>query len=142
MKVALKLAEEAAKDGETPVGAVIIDQNGQVLGMGRNRREKENSATAHAEIEAIEKAGKRIKDWRLSRCTIYVTLEPCPMCTGAIIMSRIGSLYYGAKDELTGSCGSVINLFMEPYGTKTKVTGGVLEKQCSDLLKTFFKNLR
>ncbi|MCL2247981.1 MAG: nucleoside deaminase [Oscillospiraceae bacterium] len=142
MKIAMKLAEEAAKDGETPVGAVIIDQNGQVLGTGRNRREKENSATAHAEIEAIEEVGKQLKDWRLSGFTIYVTLEPCPMCAGAIIMSRMNSLYYGAKDELTGSCGSVINLFMEPYGTKTKVTGGILEKECSALLKAFFKNLR
>jgi len=142
MRKAIELAKEAAKDGETPVGAVIIDQNGQVLGMGRNRREKENSAIAHAEIEAIEQAGKHQKDWRLSDCTIYVTLEPCPMCTGAIIMSRMNGLYYGAKDELTGSCGSVINLFMEPYGAKTKVTGEILEKECSDLLKTFFKNLR
>jgi tRNA(adenine34) deaminase len=142
MRKAIELAKEAARDGETPVGAVIIDQNGQVLGMGRNRREKENSAIAHAEIEAIEQAGKHQKDWRLSDCTIYVTLEPCPMCTGAIIMSRMNGLYYGAKDELTGSCGSVINLFMEPYGAKTKVTGEILEKECSDLLKTFFKNLR
>jgi len=142
MKKALKLAEEAAKDGETPVGAVLIDQSGQVIGTGRNRREKENSAIAHAEMEAIDRAGKYLKDWRLSGCTLYVTLEPCPMCTGAIIMSRIDKLYFGAKDELTGSCGSVINLFMEPYGAKTKVTGGVLEKECSTQLKDFFKNLR
>ena len=142
MKKAIGLAEEAAKDGEAPVGAIVIDPNGQVIGMGRNRREKENSAIAHAEIEAIARAGKHLKDWRLSGCTLYVTLEPCPMCTGAIIMSRTDSLYYGAKDELTGSCGSVINLFMEQYGAKTKVTGGILEKECSDLLKTFFKNLR
>ena len=142
MEKALELAREAAEDGETPVGAVVVGSDGKIIGTGRNRREKSKSATAHAEIEAIEQACKSQEDWRLTGCTIYVTLEPCPMCAGAIIMSRIDKLFYGAKDELTGSCGSVLNLFMEPYGVKTHVTGGVLEEKCSVLMKSFFKELR
>lgn len=142
MNLALDLAREAADDGEAPVGCVVVCALGNVIGRGRNRREKEKSALSHAELEAISDACKFLGDWRLRGCSLYVTLEPCPMCAGAIIMSRIDRLYYGAKDELTGSCGSVINLFMEPYGAKTKVTGEILEKECSDLLKTFFKNLR
>jgi len=142
MKKALKLAKEAAEDGETPVGAVVVDSNGKIIGSGRNRRERQKSATAHAEIEAIEQACKSLDDWRLSGCAIYVTLEPCPMCAGAIIMSRLDKLFYGAKDELTGSCGSVINLFMEPYGTKTQVIGGVLEEKCRNFMKEFFRNIR
>jgi len=142
MEQALKLAKEAEKDGETPVGAVVVDVDGNIIGSGRNRRESLRSATAHAEIEAIEKACEHLKDWRLTDCTIYVTLEPCPMCAGAIIMSRIDKLFYGAKDELTGSCGSVLNLFMEPYKAKTKVTGAILEEECAKLLKTFFRSLR
>lgn len=142
MKKSLALAREAADDGETPVGAVVVSSCGEIIGTGRNRRETQKSATAHAEIEAIEQACKTLGDWRLSGCAIYVTLEPCPMCTGAIIMSRIEKLFYGTKDELTGSCGSVINLFMEPYGAKTKVTGGILRNECSALLKDFFRNIR
>ena len=142
MKKALTLAKEAAEDGETPVGAVVVNSSGEIIGIGRNRRERKKSATAHAEIEAIEQACKSLGDWRLSGCAIYATLEPCPMCAGAIIMSRPDKLFYGAKDELTGSCGSVINLFMESYGAKTKITGGVLEEECGKLLKDFFNNLR
>jgi tRNA(adenine34) deaminase len=97
---------------------------------------------AHAEIEAITAACRVIGDWRLGGCSIYVTLEPCPMCAGAIIMSRIDKLFYGARDELTGSCGSVLNLFMEPYGHNTQITGGILESECSALLTGFFRKLR
>lgn len=142
MRFALELAREAAEDGETPVGCVIINAAGDVIGNGRNRREKEKLATAHAEIEAITEACKAFGDWRLSGCTLYVTLEPCPMCAGAIIMSRIGKVYYGARDTLSGSCGSVINLFMESYGHSTQITGGILANECSAVLSGFFENIR
>ena len=142
MQLALDLASEAVENFEAPVGCVIIDSSGVVIGRGRNKREKEKSATAHAEIEAIEDACKTLGDWRLTGCSLYVTLEPCPMCAGAIIMSRIDKLFYGARDDLTGSCGSVINLFMEPFGQSTQVTGGILAEECGALLTEFFKNLR
>jgi len=142
MNLALSLAKEAGADGEAPVGCVIIDDEGNIIGKGRNRREKENSALAHAELEAIENAGKALADWRLCGCSLYVTLEPCPMCAGAIIMSRISRVFYGARDEVSGSCGSVINLFMEKYGQQTHVVGGILSDECGKLLTEFFKNLR
>ena len=142
MSIALDLAREAAADGEAPAGCIIIDNNGAVIGCGRNRREKEKVATAHAELEAINTACRTIGDWRLSGCSLYVTLEPCPMCAGAIIMSRIEKVFYGARDELTGSCGSIINLFMESYGQSTQITGGILAEECSALLTEFFKSLR
>jgi len=142
MQEALSLAHEAGADGEAPVGCVVVDAFGNIIGRGRNRREKKNSAIAHAEIEAIDEACKAIGDWRLTGCSLYVTLEPCPMCAGAIIMSRIDKLFYGAREELTGSCGSVINLFMEPYGHSTQITGGILADECSAILKEFFRQLR
>jgi len=142
MQIALSLAREAEQDLEAPVGCVIIDAGGNVIGRGRNRREKEKRTTAHAELEAINDACDRLGDWRLTDCSLYVTLEPCPMCAGAIIMSRIGKVFYGARDDLTGSCGSIINLFMEPYGCSAKVTGGILAQECSALLTGFFKTLR
>jgi len=142
MRQALSLAQEAGADGEAPVGCVVVDATGNVIGRGRNRREKETSATAHAELEAIAEACKTIGDWRLADCSLYVTLEPCPMCAGAVIMSRIDKLCYGARDELTGSCGSVINLFMEPYGQNTQIIGGILAEECAELLSAFFKTLR
>ena len=142
MRIALGLANEAQTEGEAPVGCVIVDAGGSVIGCGRNRRESTKSAVAHAEIEAIESACKALGDWRLAGCSLYVTLEPCPMCAGAVIMSRMDKLYYGAKDELTGSCGSVINLFMESYGQSTQVTGGILADECSEMLSGFFKKLR
>ena len=142
MNLALDLAWDAAEDGETPVGCVIVDVNGDVVGTGRNRREKEKNAIAHAETEAISNACKTLGDWRLTGCSIYVTLEPCPMCAGAIIMSRLSRVFYGARDDLTGSCGSVLNLFMEPYGHYTQITGGLLVNECSGLLTEFFDNLR
>jgi len=142
MRLALSLAREACDDNEAPVGCVIVDEYGAIIGQGRNRREKTASALAHAELEAIEKACKSLGDWRLDGCSLYVTLEPCPMCAGAIIMSRISKIFYGAKDEFTGSCGSVINLFMEPYGHSTQITGSILAGECSALLTDFFKELR
>jgi len=144
MLLAYGLALEAEADGEAPVGCIIIDVEGRIIGRGRNRREGLKSATAHAEIEAIEEACKTIGDWRLSRCTMYVTLEPCPMCAGAIIMSRMGRLFYGARDSLTGSCGSVVNLFMEPYphGQSIQVVGGFLANESGALMTEFFKTLR
>ena len=142
MEAALELAREAALDGEAPVGCVIVGANGEILGCGRNRREKEKRATAHAELDAINSACAARGDWRLGGCSLYVTLEPCPMCAGAIIMSRIDKLYYGARDTITGSCGSIINLFMEPYGHSTQVTGGILESACSVLMSDFFDSIR
>ena len=142
MQMAIELAGKAGEDGEAPVGAIVVDSIGQVIGRGRNRREAQKISTAHAEIEAIHEACRSIADWRLSGCTLYVTLEPCPMCAGAIIMSRIDKLFYGARDELTGSCGSILNLFMEPYGHSTQITGGILETECSALLTEFFRKLR
>ena len=142
MRAALSLAQQAADADEVPVGCVIVDKDGAVIATGRNRRETENNATAHAEIEAIAAACKAVGDWRLDGCTIYVTLEPCPMCTGAIINARIPCVVYGAKDAVTGSCGSVINLFEERYGHKPAVYGGVLQSECADLLTGFFQRLR
>ena len=142
MELALELAAEAAEAGEIPVGCVIADAAGTVIGRGRNRREESGLATAHAEIEAIEQACRETGGWRLDGCAMYVTLEPCPMCAGAVINSRISALYYGAKDEITGSCGSVINLFMERYGHSPKIIGGVMEKECSGLLTDFFRRVR
>ena len=142
MRHALDLAQEAGMDGEAPVGCVITGADGVIIGRGRNRREKEKDATAHAELEAINDACKTLGDWRLDGCSLYVTLEPCPMCAGAVIMSRISKVFYGSREELTGSCGSVINLFMEPYGHRVQVTGGILESECSALLTGFFDNIR
>ena len=142
MKLALELAQEAGADGEAPVGCIIINGSGVVIGRGRNRREKSKSALAHAELEAISEACGTLGDWRLTGCALYVTLEPCPMCAGAIIMARLDKLVYGARDELTGSCGSVFNLFMESYGQSTQVVGGVLADDCGEILTKFFSKLR
>jgi len=142
MSQAILLAAQAKDDGETPVGCVVVDSSGEIIGSGRNRREKLKSAIAHAELEAIKNACITSHDWRLGGCSLFVTLEPCPMCAGAIIMARIDKVFFGACDEITGSCGSIINLFMENYGQKTQVTGGILADECSFLLKDFFRNLR
>ncbi len=141
MKAALKLAQKAADEGEVPVGAVVVC-DGKIVGRGRNRRETKKNAIHHAEIEAIEKACKKLGGWRLHKCDLYVTLEPCPMCTGAIINARIKTLYYGAKDEKAGSCGTLVNLFELPYNHKPEVISGVMEEECADILKKFFKDLR
>ncbi len=141
MKAALKLAKKAGNENEVPVGAVVVF-DGKIIGKGRNRREGKKNALCHAELEAINKACKKLGGWRLHKCDLYVTLEPCPMCTGAIINSRIKTLYYGAKDLKSGSCGSVVNLFELPYNHKPEVVPGILEDDCSNVLRSFFKELR
>ena len=142
MSLALELAREAADNGEVPVGCVIADGEGRVIGRGRNRREEGHDATAHAELEAIREACAEIGDWRLEGCAIFVTLEPCPMCAGAIINSRIPTVVFGARDELTGSCGSVINLFEERYGHRPAVFGSVRAEESARLLKDYFREKR
>ena len=141
MQAALELARQSALEGEVPVGAVIVKDN-EIVGTGRNRREYGKNALYHAEIEAIDSACKKLGGWRLWQCDMYVTLEPCPMCTGAIINSRIKRLVYGASDYKAGSCGSVVNLFSLPYNHKPEVVSGVMQEECAALLTDFFKRLR
>ena len=141
MTEALALAREAFDDGEVPVGCVIV-RNGVIVGRGRNRREKGKSALAHAEIEAISEACRNLGGWRLWECTLYVTLEPCPMCAGAIINARIPRVVYGASDRKCGATGSVCNLFSMSFNHHPKVEMGILEEECSDLLRSFFSRLR
>ncbi len=141
MNQAIALAKEAAEDGEVPVGAVVV-LDGKIVGAGRNRREISKNALAHAEIEAINEACRALGGWRLWQCDMYVTLEPCPMCTGAIINSRIKRLVYGASDYKEGSCGSVVDLFSLPYNHKPEVVSGVMQEECAALLTDFFKKLR
>ncbi len=141
MLEALNEAKKAGTELEVPVGAVIVQEN-KIIATGRNRREKSNNAISHAEIEAIESACKVLNSWRLINCDLYVTLEPCPMCAGAIINSRISKVIYGAPDPKAGSCGSVINLFDLPYNHKPQVISGVLKQECSAVLSEFFKSLR
>ena len=142
MERALALSEEAAAAGEIPVGCVIVDGEGALLSEGRNRREERGDATAHAEVEAIRCASARRGDWRLEDCTIFVTLEPCPMCAGAILNARIGAVVYGAREEKSGSLGSVVDLFSENYGFRPRVYGGVCRERCAALMRTFFEKLR
>ena len=142
MSLALSLAGEAYAADEVPVGCIVVDRSGAVIGKGRNRRAETGDATAHAELEAIREACGYVGDWRLEGCTVYVTLEPCPMCAGGIINARIPTVVYGAKDENTGSCGSVINLFEERYGHKPAVFGGVMGNECAALLRSFFEDRR
>ena len=141
MLLALEEARKSAEELEVPVAAVIV-RNGEVVSTGRNRRENGKNALAHAEIEAIDKACKKLGGWRLWECEIYVTLEPCPMCAGAIINSRIRKLVYGASDKKAGSCGSVINLFDLPYNHKPQVISGFMEEECGEILSEFFVKLR
>ena len=141
MDQAIALAKEAAQEGEVPVGAVVV-LGDRIVGTGRNRREKSKNALAHAEIEAINEACRTLGGWRLWQCDMYVTLEPCPMCTGAIINSRIKRLVYGASDNKAGSCGCVVNLFELPYNHKPEILSGVKKDECAELLSEFFKALR
>ncbi len=141
MSIALEQAKEAARQGEVPVGACIVQDN-QVIATGYNRRELDQNALAHAEILAIEQACKVLGGWRLHRCSLYVTLEPCPMCTGAIINARIQRIVYGAKDSKAGCCGSVCNMTAMPFNHHPRITSGVLEEECMAQLKEFFKALR
>ena len=142
MREALALAREAADNGEVPVGCVVFTASGEIIGRGRNRREEAPDATAHAEVEAIRQACAALGTWNLSGCGIAVTLEPCPMCAGAIINSRLSPVIYGAKEPNSGSVGSVINLFEERYGHRPAVYGGVLAEDCAALLAGFFRALR
>lgn len=142
MRAALDLAREAAAAGEVPVGCVVFTRSGEIIGRGRNRREESSDATAHAEVEAIRAACAALGTWNLSGCGIAVTLEPCPMCAGAIINSRLSPVIYGAKEPNSGSVGSVINLFEERYGHRPAVYGGVLAEECAALLAEFFRGLR
>lgn len=141
MDKALKLAREAFNDGEVPIGAVIV-QDGKVIANGRNRREIGKNALLHAEIEAIDNACRLLGGWRLPRCEMFVTLEPCPMCAGAIINARIEKVYFGAYDKKAGSVGSLVNLFDLPYNHKPSFEGGVEEKKCAEILSDFFAQLR
>lgn len=141
MKEAIALAKHAASLGEAPVGCVIV-LDGEIIGRGYNLREREGDPLAHAELIAIAEAREKVKGWRLCGAELYVTLEPCPMCAGACINSRIGRVVFGAYDRKAGSCGSVVNLFELPYNHKPGLSGGVLEKECATLLSEFFLTLR
>lgn len=141
MKRACELALTAKQSGEVPVGAVIV-KNGEIIGEGRNMREEKQNALSHAEIEAINMACKRLNSWRLDDCEMYVTLEPCPMCAGAIINARIKTLVFGAYDSKMGSIDSVVNLCDLPYNHKVEVYGGIMEDDCRALMTDFFGNLR
>lgn len=142
MRVALALAREAAEAGEVPVGCVVFDEAGEIIGRGRNRREEASDACAHAEVEAIRAACAQRGSWNLSGCGIAVTLEPCPMCAGAILNARIPTVVYGAREAKSGSCGSVIDLFFENYGFQPRVYGGVRKDECAALLRNFFLRMR
>ena len=141
MAQALALAREAAAHGEVPVGCVIV-KDGAVVGRGRNRREEKQAVFSHAEMEAIASANEALGTWRLDGCTLYVTLEPCPMCAGAIINARIRRVYYGARDPAMGACGGVLNLFMEDFPHRPQLVGGVLGEDCRGVLSEFFRKLR
>lgn len=141
MLLAIGQARLAAAELEVPVGAVI-SRNGEVVSVGRNRRETGKNALAHAEIEAIDLACKKLGGWRLWECELFVTLEPCPMCAGAIINSRLRRVVYGASDPKAGSCGSVTNLFELRYNHKPELVSGFMAEECSALLTDFFAELR
>lgn len=142
MTKALELAARAYELGECPVGAVVVDPDGRIIGEGYNLREQLQSPTAHAEILAIEQAAKALGSWRLTGCTLYVTLEPCPMCAGAVMNSRLKRLVYGAFDDKNGACASVVNLFEERFTHIPYVRSRILMEQCGDILTRFFKELR
>lgn len=141
MQRAIELAKISESEGEVPVGAVVV-RRGEIVGEGRNRRELGKNALYHAEIEAIDNACKRLHGWRLWECELYVTLEPCPMCAGAIINSRIKAVYFGAYDNKAGSFGSIVNFNNIAYNHKPEIYGGIMEQECSGMLTDFFKNLR
>lgn len=142
MRLALEEGRLALATGDVPVGCVIAGPDGAVIGRGHNRREADRSALAHAEAEAIRMACEALGSWRLHGCTLYVTLEPCPMCAGAIINARIPNVWYGAKDEKAGACGSVLNLFEERFNHRPALRGGLLRDECAALLQEFFSTLR
>ncbi len=140
---ALKLAVRAAEQGEVPVGAVVVnEQTGEVISEGYNLRETNKSVAAHAEVIAIEEACRRVGTWRLNGYTLYVTLEPCPMCAGALVNSRIDRVVFGARDPVAGCCGSVINFNSYPFSHAFKLTEGVCAEECVQILQDFFKKHR
>lgn len=141
MALALTLAEEAAAAGEVPVGCVIV-KDGAIVGRGRNRREEKQAVCSHAEMEAMAQANATLGSWRLEDCDLYVTLEPCPMCAGAIINARVARVFYGARDEAMGAGGGVLNLFMEDFPHKPQLVGGILGEECRRVLQRFFETLR
>ena len=142
MRQAIRLAKKASENGDVPIGCVIVYE-GKVIGRGYNRRNKDKSSLAHAEIMAIKKASKVMGDWRLEGCRMYVTLEPCQMCAGAIVQARIPEIVIGCMNPKAGSAGSIINLLdIKEFNHQVDITKGVLEKECSEILVSFFKNLR
>lgn len=141
MRRAIELAREAAAVGEIPVGAVVV-KDGKIIGEGRNMREEKHDALSHAETEAISAACNNIGDWRLDGCEIYVTLEPCPMCTGAIINARISAVIFGAYDLRAGCMDSVINLCDYPFESRPEIYGGIMEDECAEILTAFFEGVR
>ena len=141
MKAALRQAERAGRDGEPPVGAVIV-RDGRIVGRGYNQREKRQDVTRHAELSAIRQASRRLGSWRLEGCTLYVTLEPCVMCAGAIVQARISQVVFGAADPKAGACGSVTDIFSLHLNHQVEVQGGVLAENCSNILKAFFQERR
>ena len=142
MLKALELAEKAYALGEIPVGAIVVSPDGEIIGEGYNKREMLNSPTAHAEVIAIEQAAQRLSQWRLSGCTLYVTLEPCPMCAGAVINSRLKRVVYGAFDDKNGACASVTCLFEKKFTHIPFVRSRVMSDQCAEILTRFFRQLR
>jgi tRNA(adenine34) deaminase len=142
MRIAIEEAQKAGEIGEVPIGAVIV-RNGEIVGRGYNRRETEKDPTLHAEMIAIREASERLGGWRLIGCTLYVTLEPCPMCAGAIVQSRIEQVVYGARDPKAGCAGTLMDLLNEPrFNHQVPTVAGVLEDECGQLLKEFFRGLR
>ena len=141
MRQALDLAREAGEAGEVPVGAVVVHR-GSIIGRGRNRREERGSVLGHAELDALEEASRVLGDWRMNECDLYVTLEPCPMCAGALLNARIRSIHYAAKDARMGACGSVLNLFEEQFGHHPALYRGPLEEEAVRLLSDFFAKMR
>lgn len=141
MREALSLAREAAREGEVPVGCVIV-KDGEIIGRGRNRREELQRTSSHAEMEAIAQANERLRSWRLDGCTLYVTLEPCPMCAGAIVNARIRRVVFGARDPKAGCFGSVSDFAALPFNHRPEVVGGVLAEACAAELSAFFQRLR
>ena len=141
MHQALALAREAAAHGEVPVGCVIV-RDGRIIGRGRNQREEKQAVSSHAEMEAMAQANAVLGTWRLEDCDLYVTLEPCPMCAGAILNARVRRVFYGARDRAMGACGGVVNLFMEEFPNRPALVGGILEEECRQVLADFFAALR
>ena len=141
MEQALLLAREAAACGEVPVGCVIV-HDGRIIGRGRNRREEKQAVFSHAEMDAMAQANAALGTWRLDGCDLYVTLEPCPMCAGAILNARVRRVFYGARDRVMGACGGVLNLFMEDFPHHPQLVGGILAEDCQTVLSDFFRGLR